>query len=91
MRDAWCESFDRRRWPGMLGDEATYSMDGVLTVKLGTALITVNVPMRPRAEEQAIAIGQKIVGRLRGRLRWRPAVVAAAERLIAKPRSQARR
>jgi outer membrane protein OmpA-like peptidoglycan-associated protein len=43
-----------------LGDEAAYN-GGVLTVKLGTALITVALPMRPRSQEQALAIGQKIV------------------------------
>ena len=49
-----------------LGDEAAYNMGGVLSVRLGTALITVTLPMRPKSEEQAIAIGQKIVERLGG-------------------------
>jgi len=49
-----------------LGDESTYDMGGVLSVKLGSALITVTVPMRAQSEEHALAIGQKIVDRLRG-------------------------
>ncbi|HEX6974932.1 MAG TPA: OmpA family protein [Vicinamibacterales bacterium] len=47
-----------------LGDEAAYSMEGVLSIRSGRTLITVSLPMRPGAEEHAIAIGRKLCERL---------------------------
>lgn len=47
-----------------LGDGGTYSNEGVLTIRARGARITVTLPMRPRSEEQAAAIGRTVLARL---------------------------
>ena len=49
-----------------LGDDAVYSSEGVLTIHLGTALITVTLPMRADSETRATAVGTKLLERLGG-------------------------
>jgi outer membrane protein OmpA-like peptidoglycan-associated protein len=47
-----------------LGDEASYSTEGVLSARAGKTLVTITLPMRPDSEEKALAIGRKLFGRL---------------------------
>jgi len=47
-----------------LGDEASYTREGVLSVRAGKTLITISLPMRPDSEEKALAIGRKLFERL---------------------------
>ena len=47
-----------------LGDEASYSREGVLSARTGQTLVTITVPMRPDSEEKALAIGKKLFERL---------------------------
>jgi outer membrane protein OmpA-like peptidoglycan-associated protein len=49
-----------------LGDEAVYSSEGVLSIRQGTALITVTIPMREDSETRATAIGKRLLERLGG-------------------------
>ena len=49
-----------------LGDSAAYSMEGVLSIRKGRALITVTLPMRPDSEERATAVGRRLVNQLGG-------------------------
>jgi outer membrane protein OmpA-like peptidoglycan-associated protein len=49
-----------------LGDDAAYSREGVLSIRQGTALITVTVPIRQDSEVKATAIGKKLLERLGG-------------------------
>jgi outer membrane protein OmpA-like peptidoglycan-associated protein len=47
-----------------LGDEASYSSEGVLSARTGKTLVTISLPMRPGSEEKALAIGRKLFERL---------------------------
>ena len=47
-----------------LGDEASYSSEGVLSARTGKTLVTITLPMRPDSEEKALAIGRKLFDRL---------------------------
>ena len=47
-----------------LGDDASYSREGVLTIQQGDALVTITLPMRAGAEDMATAIGRRIVEQL---------------------------
>ena len=47
-----------------LGDEASYSREGVLSARTGKTLVTITLPMRPDSEEKALAIGKKLFERL---------------------------
>jgi outer membrane protein OmpA-like peptidoglycan-associated protein len=47
-----------------LGDEASYSREGVLSARTGKTLVTITLPMRPDSEEKALAIGRKLFERL---------------------------
>jgi OmpA family len=47
-----------------LGDEASYSREGVLSARTGKTLVTITLPMRPDSEEKALAIGRKLFDRL---------------------------
>ncbi len=47
-----------------LGDEASYSSEGVLSARTGQTLVTITLPMRPGSEEKALAIGRKLFERL---------------------------
>ena len=47
-----------------LGDDASYTLDGVLSVRSGQTLVTIELPMRPGAEAKAIAVGTKLFERL---------------------------
>ena len=47
-----------------LGDEASYSREGVLSARTGKTLVTITLPMRPDSEEKALAIGKRLLGRL---------------------------
>jgi hypothetical protein len=49
-----------------LGDSAAYSMEGVLSIRKGRALITVTLPMRPDSEERATAVGRRLVDQVGG-------------------------
>ena len=49
-----------------LGDSAVYSREGVLSIRSGSALITITLPMRPDSEAQATAIGTLLMGKLGG-------------------------
>jgi len=49
-----------------LGDEADWSLDGELTVRVGPTLVAVEVGMGPESRRQTEAIARKIVDRLRG-------------------------
>jgi len=49
-----------------LGDEAAWSLDGKLSVRKGTALITVDVRMGPESRRQGEALARKILERLEG-------------------------
>lgn len=49
-----------------LGDAAVYSNEGVLSIRQGTALITVTLPMRQDSEPKATAIGRTLLERLGG-------------------------
>jgi outer membrane protein OmpA-like peptidoglycan-associated protein len=51
-----------------LGDDAAYSKEGVLSIRQGTALITVTLPMRQDSEIKATAVGRKLLERLGGAL-----------------------
>jgi hypothetical protein len=56
-----------------LGDSAVYSREGALTIRSGTALIAITLPMRPDSEAQATAIGTMLMGRLVGSAAAAPA------------------
>ena len=60
-----------------LGDEASYSREGVLSIRRGRTLITITLPMRPGSEVQAIEIGRKTLDRLEG-----AAAAPATERAV---------
>jgi flagellar motor protein MotB len=62
-----------------LGDAATYSREGVLSIRQGTALITITLPMREDSEARATAIGKKALERLGG------SVAVAAKQPADKP------
>ncbi|MEP6783270.1 MAG: OmpA family protein, partial [Acidobacteriota bacterium] len=47
-----------------LGDDASYSREGVLSIRQGDALVTITLPMRTDSEEKATAIGRRIVEQL---------------------------
>jgi outer membrane protein OmpA-like peptidoglycan-associated protein len=47
-----------------LGDEASYSSEGVLSARTGKTLVTITLPMRPDSEAKALAIGRKLFERL---------------------------
>jgi OmpA family len=47
-----------------LGDESTYSIDGVLSIRTGKTLITIELPMRPDSEDKAVAIARLLLNRL---------------------------
>jgi outer membrane protein OmpA-like peptidoglycan-associated protein len=47
-----------------LGDEASYSREGVLSARTGKTLVTITLPMRPGSEEKALAIGRRLFERL---------------------------
>jgi flagellar motor protein MotB len=47
-----------------LGDDASYSREGVLSIRAGATQITITLPMRPGSEEKATAIGHKLLDRL---------------------------
>jgi len=47
-----------------LGDEASYSSEGVLSARTGKTLVTITLPMRPDSEEKALTIGRKLFERL---------------------------
>ena len=47
-----------------LGDEASYSREGVLSARTGKTLVTITLPMRPDSEEKALAIGKRLFERL---------------------------
>ena len=47
-----------------LGDDASYSREGVLSIRQGTALITITLPMRGDSEAKATAIGKTVLQRL---------------------------
>ena len=47
-----------------LGDEASYSREGVLSARTGKTLVTITLPMRADSEEKALAIGKKLFERL---------------------------
>jgi hypothetical protein len=47
-----------------LGDEASYSKEGVLSARTGKTLVTITLPMRPDSEEKALAIGKRLFERL---------------------------
>jgi outer membrane protein OmpA-like peptidoglycan-associated protein len=47
-----------------LGDEASYSSEGVLSARTGKTLVTITLPMRPDSEGKALAIGKKLFERL---------------------------
>lgn len=49
-----------------LGDAASYTREGALSIRLGSALITITVPMRADSEEHTTAIGRTVVERLGG-------------------------
>jgi hypothetical protein len=50
--------------PVRLGDAAAYSREGVLSIRQGTALITITLPMRENSETYATAIGRTVLERL---------------------------
>ena len=60
-----------------LGDEASYSSEGVLSARTGQTLVTITLPMRPGSEAKALAIGRKLFDRL--------GVVTAPERADTAP------
>lgn len=43
-----------------LGDEAAYSAEGVLSIRSGSTLVTIALPLRPDAEARAIAVGRRL-------------------------------
>jgi hypothetical protein len=47
-----------------LGDDSTFSIDGVLSIRTGKTLITIELPMRPDSEDKAVAIGRLLLSRL---------------------------
>ncbi len=47
-----------------LGDESTYSIDGVLSVRSGQTLIRIELPMGPESEEKAVAVARLLLSRL---------------------------
>jgi outer membrane protein OmpA-like peptidoglycan-associated protein len=47
-----------------LGDESTYSIDGVLSIRSGQTLISIELPMRPDSEDKAVAVARLLLSRL---------------------------
>ena len=47
-----------------LGDHSSYTIEGVLSIHWGKALVTVTLPMRPNSERQSLTIGKKLLERL---------------------------
>jgi OmpA family len=47
-----------------LGDDSTYSVDGVLSIHSGQTLIRIELPVRPDSEDKAVAIARVLLNRL---------------------------
>lgn len=60
-----------------LGDEASYSSEGVLSVRTGKTLVTITLPMRGDSEEKVTMIARKVLEQLGGTAASRPADAAA--------------
>ena len=61
-----------------LGDDAAYSIEGVLSIRSGQTLVSISLPMRPGAEERAVAVARKLFERAGVRTSSAPTRAAAA-------------
>jgi flagellar motor protein MotB len=61
---AGTEAADKVAHRSALGDESTYSLDGVLSIQSGQTLIRIELPMRPDSENKAVAIARVLLTRL---------------------------